>query len=212
MVESRPDRPVREAEDLGDLAEGQAHEVVEDDDGAVVLAQVVEGPPELIAHRDIADAIVGGAEHIREIDDADAEATMASAVRAACPYDKPVGPGIEAIRIAQAGQVAPEGDERLLDRVLGGVRVAQDPAGHEIQASQRGPSQELVRVAVAGLGPVRPGLCSSGVPSPPGGPSGPLTLSVAGSRPTFRTNRSRRASRPRRAIMSRASTRPTTAT
>ena len=44
--------------------------------------------------------------------------------------EEPAEPLVEAVGIAQAGQVAPAGDERLLDGVLGTIGVAQDEARH----------------------------------------------------------------------------------
>src|SRR5207245_4900207 len=43
-------------------------------------------------------------------------------------HEEPVRPGVEARRVAETGKVLPDGEQRLLRRVLGEVDVAQDPA------------------------------------------------------------------------------------
>ena len=46
-------------------------------------------------------------------------------------------PGIPRVRVSQRAHVLPGGDERVLHRVLGAVRVTQDERGHGIQAIDR---------------------------------------------------------------------------
>ncbi len=48
--------------------------------------------------------------------------------------DEAVEPGLEAIGIAEAGQVPPRGEEAFLDRVSGELVVPKDEAGRGIQA------------------------------------------------------------------------------
>jgi len=49
-------------------------------------------------------------------------------------HEDPVEPAIETLDVAQLGQLAPAPDERLLDGVLGEVRVAQDESGNRVEA------------------------------------------------------------------------------
>ena len=48
--------------------------------------------------------------------------------------DEAVEPGIEAFGVAKGRQVAPGAEQRLLGRVLGAMRVAEDPVGERIAA------------------------------------------------------------------------------
>ena len=51
-------------------------------------------------------------------------------------------PGVEPVGITQPRQVVPGSDERLLDRVAGQLRVAEDEAGGPVQPRD-GPAGEL---------------------------------------------------------------------
>ena len=63
--------------------------------------------------------------------------------------EDPVKPGIEAIGIAQGGQVPPASDERLLDGVLRAVRVPQDEPGRGVEPTDRGACQHGEGVMIA---------------------------------------------------------------
>ena len=58
-------------------------------------------------------------------------------------------PGVEAIGVAERGQVAPGARERLLDGVLRPLWVAGDHAGDGIEARDRGGRQAREGVAIA---------------------------------------------------------------
>lgn len=47
--------------------------------------------------------------------------------------DESVQPGVEAVRVAKPGQVAPGADESLLDRVARELRVAEDQSSRRVQ-------------------------------------------------------------------------------
>lgn len=51
-------------------------------------------------------------------------------------YEDRVGPGLEPLRLAQLGQRTPDADERLLRRILGELRITQDPFGRTEEAVQ----------------------------------------------------------------------------
>src|SRR5262249_27405261 len=88
---------------------------------------------------------------------------------------------IEPVGIAQRAEVLPDGDQRLLDRVLGRVLVAQDPAGDEEQPRGDGAGEPFVGVAVALLR-LLDQRSTHDRPRPPGPtapPRGALTVSVA---------------------------------
>ena len=60
----------------------------------------------------------------------------------------PVGPGLEPFRIAELRQLAPDGHERLLGRIVGSVRVAQNSIRDPVQLSPDAAGQELIRFPV----------------------------------------------------------------
>ena len=49
---------------------------------------------------------------------------------------EPVQPGVEAIEIAERGQITPGPDERVLHRVLGLVRIPEDEPSGAIEAGE----------------------------------------------------------------------------
>ena len=57
-------------------------------------------------------------------------ATFLPALCVASAHEEPVRPGVKARRVAQLGEVSPDGQQRLLRRVLREVDVAQDAARH----------------------------------------------------------------------------------
>ena len=63
--------------------------------------------------------------------------------------EQPVEPGVEAIGVAQCGQVTPGADERLLDGVLGLVGIAQDEPGGGVQPEDRGAGERGEGVMIA---------------------------------------------------------------
>src|SRR4029078_10561136 len=68
-------------------------------------------------------------------------------------------PGVEAIRVAKAAQVAPGDDERLLDRVVGEVAVVEHQLGNVEEAADRGGRELGERGPIASpcpLDPVQP--------------------------------------------------------
>ena len=61
-------------------------------------------------------------------------------------------PGLEPIRIAEAGQLTPGDHQRVLDRVLGSFVVSQDPSRDPEQPVTAGASQDGERLPVTALG------------------------------------------------------------
>ena len=99
----------------------QAQVVVQDDHGAMLRVEVADATLDLVP--------VGrgrlGVGHREGMDlgelDLDAPALGRAQLIAAGVEEEPVEPGVEAIGVAQRGQVPPAPDERLLDGVLGPV-------------------------------------------------------------------------------------------
>ena len=150
-----PAVPIGIAQDVGDLGQRQAVEVLEDEDRALVGGQPAEAALELVAVGDPAEGVrlvpadrVGVGVVGEQPDDRPA-APLAAGLRDAGPNDDPVGPGVEAVRVAQPRQLVPDRDQRLLQGILGEVVVAQDPVGGREQAAGRQAHQRLEGLLVA---------------------------------------------------------------
>ena len=65
-------------------------------------------------------------------------------------HEEPVRPGVKARRVAELRKVPPDGEQRLLRRVLGEVDVAQDPVRHRVEpvADGDGEAREGLLVTV----------------------------------------------------------------
>ena len=106
---------------------------------------------ERVAGRDVADVVGGSREPSGQVDDRGPAGSPA--LGPARADDDAVGPGVEPVRVAEGREVAPDRHEGLLDRILGGVRVAEDAARDEEHAAGRAASELLVGVPVAVLRP-----------------------------------------------------------
>jgi hypothetical protein len=69
-------------------------------------------------------------------------------------HEETVQPGVEPIRVAERGQVAPSPDERVLHRVPGLFPIPVDEASGGIQAVDRGACQRGKGVMIAPLRPL----------------------------------------------------------
>ena len=68
-------------------------------------------------------------------------------------HEEPVRPGVELLWVAELGKVAPNGEQRLLRRVLGTAGVAQDPVRHPVESVARGDGEAREGLLVAPLRP-----------------------------------------------------------
>jgi hypothetical protein len=66
--------------------------------------------------------------------------------------ERPLEPGVEPVRIAEAGQFAPGDHQRLLHRVLGQVDVAEDASRDPEERVAPRACQDRERLLVAALG------------------------------------------------------------
>ena len=121
-------RPDRDAEDLGDPVERQIEVVVQHHHCAMIDGKVAEPSFELIAIDDRAqvvssDRLVGWEQpQIRR------PAPLLPALAVAGTNEEPVRPSLEAGWVAKLRKVLPDGQQRLLRRVLGEIHVAEDPS------------------------------------------------------------------------------------
>ena len=122
---------------------------MKDDDGALLRVEVTDATLDLVS--------VGrsrlGVRYRERMDlgklDLDASALDGPELIAAGVEEEPVQPGVEAIGIAQRGQVPPASDERLLDGVLRTVWVPQDEPSRGVQPTDRGACQQRKGVMIA---------------------------------------------------------------
>ena len=68
-------------------------------------------------------------------------------------HEEPVRPGVKARRVAELRKVSPDGQQRLLARILGKVGVAQDPERHRVESVARGDGEAREGLLVPVLRP-----------------------------------------------------------
>src|SRR5215203_3947436 len=119
--------PRWDVESVGDVGEGQAEVMMEDQDGTLLEREPAKGSVKLVPIVDRQDLL--RSRWLRHGHEADVrfQPTAASRLGVALVGEDPMEPGFEAIRIAQRSKLAPSGDERGLHGVLRLVPVAQDP-------------------------------------------------------------------------------------
>jgi len=146
-------RPDRDVERFGDLFEGEVEQMVEDHDGALLDRQAPEPALELVAidHRGVA---VGGTRLVRgPILQVGQPARYPSRLGVAGADDEAVRPGLEATRVAEPREIAPDREERLLGRVLRVMDIAQDGVRDRVQSIDGGCREPLEGEPVSALGP-----------------------------------------------------------
>ena len=121
---------------------------MEDDDRPMVDRQGSEGALELVAVRQV----VGGVGDGRlELEDPDLrlETVPASELLGDRVEEQLPDPRLELGGVAEAGQVAPTADERLLDRVLRDICVLRDEPGDRVEPVDHVEHEHVERIAVA---------------------------------------------------------------
>jgi hypothetical protein len=98
--------------------------------GSVVDRQTAKAALELLAIDDRAQAVVRDRLVARHEPEVRRPAPLLPPLRIAGMHEEPVRPGVRARRVSKARKLLPDGEQRLLRRVLGEVDVAQDPARH----------------------------------------------------------------------------------
>ena len=83
----------------------------------------------------------------------DPMAALGSRRPVARPDQDPMEPGVETVRIAERPDVEPRGDERVLDRILGPIVIADDEPGDPEQPLDRARSKFGEGVVIAFPGP-----------------------------------------------------------
>jgi hypothetical protein len=144
---SRPDGDV---EGLGDPIERHVEVVVQDHHRAMIKGQAAKAALELIAIDDRALVALHGRLVRRHQPEVGRPATLLPTLGIAGVHEEPVRPGIEACRVAKLRKSLPDGEQRLLRRVLGEIDVAQDPA----RATAR--NRSAISAAIRAKAPLSP--------------------------------------------------------
>ena len=170
MMQTGADRPDGDAERLGDLVERQVQVVVQHHHRAMVDGEPPEAALELVAIDDRAQAI----RHRRLVGRQEAEvrrpAARPASLGVAGAHEEPVRPGVEASRVAELRKVPPDGEQRLLRRVLGEVDVAQDPVRDRVESVAHGDGEAREGLLVTALRPSdQLGIHAASASTAPGG-------------------------------------------
>jgi hypothetical protein len=126
-------RPEWNAKLRGDLGQRHSHEVVEDDDGAPLGREVTERLIEELALRHVRRRVAGerfGERRHLDLVHPPLPAAGDVEARVGC---QAVEPGVEPLRIAQPGKIAPGSNEGILDRVSRELTVPEDEASGRVQ-------------------------------------------------------------------------------
>ena len=120
--------PDRDPERLGDLDVAHPELVLQDEDGPLLQREAPEGPVDPLGLGESCGRVDGLV--ICQVDQRDLGAPPRLATFVIAGVDDHLAqPGLEPRRVAQARQLPPGADDRLLGRILGSVRVPEDQAG-----------------------------------------------------------------------------------
>jgi len=128
--------------------------MVEDHHGAMFDGQALEPALKLVAIDDRAQALRSNRFVNRQEAKVGWPVPLPATFGVAGAHEEPVRPGVKTRRIAKLGEVSPDGQQRLLRRVLGEMDVAQDPVSHRVKPAtgSEGEAREGLFIAVLGCG------------------------------------------------------------
>ncbi len=154
VVESRSGGPGRDAEQLGDLDQGQPEVVVQDENRPLFDREPAICPLQFVAVGDGVGLVRGRRPANRQ--DPDVGRPVASPLRfvVAGVNEDPMDPRLEAICITEMREPPPGENEGTLQRVLGETAVAQDPVRDGVEDVTDLVHQDGERLAVAAAGPL----------------------------------------------------------
>src|SRR4051794_16804352 len=152
VVESRSGGAGRDAEGVGNLDQGQPEVVVQYEDRPLFRRQPPEPPLELVAIGDLASPVLDLRPVDRQEADVGAPVSLPARFRIAGVDEEAVEPGIEPVRIAETGQLAPGDHQCLLHRILGPVDVSEDSLTDREEPVGAGADQDAEGLPVALLG------------------------------------------------------------
>ena len=154
-MESGRGGPKGDVEDLRYLSHWKVEVVMERDDGSLIDVEPAELRRYPFAIGDVSRGVWGTNVGLGG-DDPDLDLrppTVLLRVSVARAHGEPPQPGVPGIGVTQCAHVLPGGDEGLLDRILGTIRIAQDEGGDTVEPRGGGPHQlgEGVRIPAFGL-------------------------------------------------------------
>ena len=123
----------------------------QDEHRPVLDGQLEEGSLQLVAVGDLCEVVTRLLPIDREGRHLDRAPPRAPGVVAAGVDEETVEPGVEGGGVAQTPQLPPGLDERVLDGILCGIPIAQDPPRDRVQAVVCGGREGIEGLAVAPL-------------------------------------------------------------
>ena len=141
-------------EDEAGLGRRQPDVKVQDEDRALLDVEAPKAALDLIpigkVARPIADGRGGRIERVTE----EPASTVSIGLPVARSDDEAMDPRFPGVGITQASDVSPGGDERVLDRILGAVRIPKDERRDPVQATGRCLGQRGEGCVITFLGPL----------------------------------------------------------
>ena len=126
--------------------------MVEHENCPLAGGQSPEPALDLVSIDERGEVVRGGQSVDRQDPDARDPGALAARLGVAGVDERSVEPGVEPVRIAESGQLAPGDHQRLLHRILGKADVTEDAARDPEQPVPARASQDGVRLPVTALG------------------------------------------------------------
>lgn len=152
VMESRTGGPVGDAEELGDLRRGVAHEVMQNKDRPLLWRQAPEPAFQLIPKPDAKELVGRGWPVERQDTQVGRPTTFARRVLETHVHEESLEPGIEPVRIAERSQVTPGDHQRVLEGILGPVDVPENPVAEREEVVRTRADQVDERLPIPSLG------------------------------------------------------------
>ncbi len=152
VVKPRAGRPGRDVEHLADLVQAKSEVVVKHENRPLLGREPPEPSLDLIVIRERSELIRSSRPVHRQGPNGGDPGALAARLAVAGVDERPLEPGIEPVRITEAGQVAPGDHHRLLHRVLGQADDTENAARDLEEPRPRAWGQDGERLPVPTLG------------------------------------------------------------
>ena len=124
-MQSRGDSADRDTEQVGNLVQRQVEVVVQHHHRAMIDGKPPEATFQLVAVRDGRDPVPNRLIGRQQAELRRHPAALPTPLGVAGAHEEAVRPGVKARRVAQLRKVPPDGEQRLLRRVLGELDIGQ---------------------------------------------------------------------------------------
>src|SRR5919109_1495934 len=151
-MEPRPSGPGGDVEHLADLVQIEAQVVMQDEDRPLLRWEPPEPALDLVTIDERGELVRAGRSVDRQGSDVRGPGALAARLGVAGVDERPLEPGVEPVRIAEAAQLTPGDHQRLLHGILGQADVAEDAACDAKERVPAGSGQDSERLPVASLG------------------------------------------------------------